>query len=376
LSDEFHVSTISYGNEQELTEKILLEAKVDVDKYVDKKLVNEVLDDLALKSTELFKKIDLLKNLTAAEKTTLQNLLKSDADLAKAFANAPEEMAGAWKLVRSSIAEGTLFAKDPKALKKLAEMMQPNSALRQKLGSNWEAKLSEALDRNRHLNCNGCGGTFNRGPKMHEFLSDFEFINLHFDETSDIGKRLHQWSKRKYLNGNEIPIGSGHISESHQFLNFLRKKNIKEVDIKNIDGAFFDDVATSKKYDIELKQGPTFYFELKNKNFLGMQNLDAHDISQVLGANGAFSKISKLEEYNWVAYLERFGENANSNTAEAHLKDLWKKVFENRKTEVFNAMNTELRESILGQGNALRFDLFEQAISNTNSNLYKFIKAK
>jgi hypothetical protein len=39
-------------------------------------------------------------------------------------------------------------------------------------------------------------------------------------------------------------------------------------------------------------------------------------------------------------------------------------------------MNTELRESILGQGNALRFDLFEQAISNTNSNLYKFIKAK
>lgn len=262
----------------------------------------------------------------------------------------------------------------------LAEMMQTNSAFRQKLGGKWEAKLSEALDRNRHLNCNGCGGTFNRGPKMDEFLNDFEFINLHFDETSDIGKRLHQWSKRKYLNGNDIPIGSGHISESHQFLNFLRKKGIKESDIKAIDGAFFDDIATSKKYDIELKQGPTFLFELKNKNFLGMQNLDAHDIQQVIGANGAFSKISKLEEYNWVAYLERFGENATAVSAEAHLKGLWKKVFTSKKTEIFETIwgNQNLKNSLFGnRGKTAAENYFNTLVDGAENNkIYSFIKSE
>ena len=63
LPNEFHISSISYGNEKELTEKILLEAKADVSKYVDKKLVNEALDDLAVQSTAFFKKIDALTNL-------------------------------------------------------------------------------------------------------------------------------------------------------------------------------------------------------------------------------------------------------------------------------------------------------------------------
>lgn len=46
----------------------------------------------------------------------------------------------------------------------------------------------------------------------------------------------------------------------------------------------------------------------------------------------------------------------------------------NDKQEIFSNMKTDLRESILGQGNANRFDLFEQAINNKDSNLYKIIE--
>lgn len=183
LPNEFHISSISYGNEKELTEKILLEAKAVVSKYVDKKLVNEALDDLAVQSTAFFKKIDALTNLTAAEKSTLKTLLEADADLAKAFGKAPEEMAGAWKLVRSSIAEGTQFAKDPKTLEKLAEMMQTNSSFRQKLGSSWEQELKEILEKNADLRCGTCG---NKGisslPAMDEVLDNLAQISRFSDK--------------------------------------------------------------------------------------------------------------------------------------------------------------------------------------------------
>ena len=183
LPNEFHISSISYGNEKELTEKILLEAKADVSKYVDKKLVNEALDDLAVQSTAFIKKIDALTNLTAAEKSTLKTLLEADADLAKAFAKAPEEMAGAWKLVRSSIAEGTQFAKDPKTLEKLGEMMQTNSSFRQKLGSSWEQELKEILEKNADLRCGTCG---NKGisslPAMDEVLDNLAQISRFSDK--------------------------------------------------------------------------------------------------------------------------------------------------------------------------------------------------
>ena len=70
--DEFHISSISYGNEKELTEKIKTEALKDVDGYVNKKNVKETVNELSLLKESKFvdgiisKKI--LKTITKYDK--------------------------------------------------------------------------------------------------------------------------------------------------------------------------------------------------------------------------------------------------------------------------------------------------------------------
>ena len=58
---------------------------------------------------------------------------------------------------------------------------------------------------------------------------------------------------------------------------------------------------------------------------------------------------------------------------ETQAKNAFKGLFEKNAEEVFGKMNVELRESLLGKGNAYRFDLFEKSILNTKSELYKFV---
>lgn len=65
-----------------------------------------------------------------------------------------------------------------------------------------------------------------------------------------------------------------------------------------------------------------------------------------------------------------------SKASETVVKNAFKDLFVDKKVEIFQTMPSQLRESILGSGNANRFDLFEQAINNTESNLYKFIKSE
>ena len=54
----------------------------------------------------------------------------------------------------------------------------------------------------------------------------------------------------------------------------------------------------------------------------------------------------------------------------------FRKMYEKNTEKVFEAMNSDFREGLLGKGNANRFDLFEQDIGNPNSDQYKFINLK
>jgi hypothetical protein len=267
-------------------------------------------------------------------------------------------------------------------------MISENSTFRSKFPDTWENKLSTAIERNRHLNCATCNGNFVRGANMDEFLKDFEFVQSHFEGGSDIGKRILNWSERRYKEGDDIPISAPQLSEAHQFLNFLRRNDIKEMDIKNIDGAFFDDLEISKKYDIELKNGNTIYFELKNKDFLSKAVLDKHDVEQVLGSTGAFSKIAAIGQYQWTAFLRRFGDGATSASAETHLKSLWKKAFQNTdptkgptSTDIFNT-NPNLWKQFdrVGGGKIEDVEDFQELINhstfNINQSIFSFIKAE
>ncbi|MEP0214828.1 MAG: hypothetical protein ABJD66_16540 [Cellulophaga sp.] len=70
---------------------------------------------------------------------------------------------------------------------------------------------------------------------------------------------------------------------------------------------------------------------------------------------------------------------ANKN----NLKELWKKAFQNTdtskgptKTEIFNNIDISLKQSLFGQNTNTQFQIFESVVNDTNSNLYKFIKAQ
>lgn len=69
-----------------------------------------------------------ITKLTTSEKTTLKTLLETDADLAKAFAKAPEEMAVAWKLLKDNGRDKLM--KKANAIESLMKI-QKNSKLKQ-----------------------------------------------------------------------------------------------------------------------------------------------------------------------------------------------------------------------------------------------------
>jgi hypothetical protein len=105
--------------------------------------------------------------------------------------------------------------------------------------------------------------------------------------------------------------------------------------------------------------------------------LSKQEIEQVLGAESAFSVKTKLSDYEWKVNPLR--KNANEN----NLKELWKKAFLNTdtrkgptKTEIFNNIDISLKLSLFGQNLNTHFQIFESVVNDTNSNLYKFIKAQ
>jgi len=78
------------------------------------------------------------------------------------------------------------------------------------------------------------------------------------------------------------------------------------------------------------------------------------------------TNFQKLQANGWT----------NQATALTNMKNQWKAVFLIRIDDMFTTMSLELKESILGIGNANRYDLFSQKIEDVESNLYDFIKVE
>jgi hypothetical protein len=339
LSDEFHVSTISYGNEQELTEKIILEAKADVDKYVDKKLVNEVLDDLALKSTELFKKIDLLKNLTAAEKTSLQNLLKSDADLAKAFANAPEEMAGAWKSLKGPHPN---LAKQADALEAFAKLKKNPSfdkmgltdeimASIQSYGtSTRKASYSEILN-----DLSKFGDFLHANPNTN--LENFDKILNILKRTDDVGNNYKQgvhWMIRD-LNTNGSLFAGKKIKFEHSIPNARPTTANSSIDLFCVN-------CNPPNLKVEYKSGPgsitssTIKEQFIERDLFNANSLDdiqwrmeGTEMTKEKLVNWLFENRSHLENLDFEKYNQLFETNFNKFTPKSSLSEKVIEYFSN-----------------------------------------------
>ncbi len=169
----------------------------------------------------------------------------------------------------------------------------------------------------------------------------------------------------------------------------------------------FGSVITQMKGTKSTRDGTNFMLDYMRRNSDDFDELSAFEFEYsneflnkadaVVGnTNFEFKSWSPSNPYSWgnfftgnggsytqfLRYLENTSEMDNlkyifngAKASETEVKQAFKNLFSgSKKTEIFNAMNPSLRENILGSGNAERFDLFLQAIENTDSNLYKFIK--
>jgi len=163
------------------------------------------------------------------------------------------------------------------------------------------------------------------------------------------------------------------------FLLFFGLLTLQQVHADNV-GKLFQTGNTSKSCDIyyKISADQEIFVELKNVDFSNINDLSVLNtgtismqrINQVIGANGAFSRITNLNQYQWVA-------TSLKNNDLNHLKQLWKKAFIENETTAFQTIwnNTELRGSLFGnRTEQLARNYFNTLINNENSIIFNFIK--
>ncbi|MFN8437339.1 MAG: hypothetical protein U0V72_06810 [Cytophagales bacterium] len=190
--------------------------------------------------------------------------------------------------------------------------------------------------------------------------------------TDGKAKKYFNWLNRQTAEAGDSAdiaknVANTSLAEMYQTIYELRRRGLKENDVKQF-GANYSTLANSRQSDILLESGK--HIELKNKEYTSGTTPSDQEIDQVIGQKGAFGNITTLADFEWVAFASR------GNT-DADLRTMWKTVFTNKKTEIFEAMKPELRESLFGDiSESKQVKEFEKLITNLDSNLYRFIKGE
>ena len=157
--------------------------------------------------------------------------------------------------------------------------------------------------------------------------------------------------------------------------------SLQQVNAKNI-GKLFQTGNTSKSCDIyyKISADQEIFVELKNVDFSNINDLSVLNtgtismqrINQVIGANGAFSRITNLNQYQWVA-------TSLKNNDLNHLKQLWKKAFIENAEDMFNNLGEAKMQQLFGMdGNfqVTNSTMFKNLLNNNETfrnNALKFI---
>jgi len=118
------------------------------------------------------------------------------------------------------------------------------------------------------------------------------------------------------------------------------------------------------RFDVELvqKQAGDLRF-LEYKSYADASGIQLSQFKSYL------QSINSLDELNYVFNASKL----SLSEAKAGMKSFFTKG--NSTQDIFQTMSNNLKENILGAGNAQRFDLFQNVVNNTNSTFYKFIKS-
>lgn len=351
-----------------------------LDNFPHAKAFVNSLDEVA--DVALINKLDDFIEATPAVRTKLNNYLNGASNDFKVALRQPNGI-DAWKLVDEAISPSvtTQFAKDPATLRKVSDMISEGSGFRAKFPNTWQQELSTIIEKNTILPCRSCGTpsglTAQRYP-MDEFLEQVDFFVAHYDVNAT-GKKFYNWLKRVGADGSGTMNAGGNIEEMYQTLYHIKSQNITNV----VDfGRRFP--KGTKEFDLFF--GGTKYTELKNVDFTkNPLSLDMQD--QLIF--GYFKNIATIDDLQWIAHFKKLqaGGWSTQAIAQTNLKNMWKTVFQKRKTEIFNTIwdNQSLRGSLFPNlpteitpivKQQYFTNQFDNLVNTTESILYNFIKVQ
>ncbi|CAM3289775.1 hypothetical protein [Empedobacter stercoris] len=364
-ANEVHVSSIYYGGDQKLTQKVLDGIKKE-GQYIDGNYVRKSLAELSDNFATLLSKIDNLPNLSAAERNALKADINTSAELKNLFVkniDKTDELSDAWKTVLNARGANSVLKKDVALINKVADLKKNNSFM-QNIGGN--DGLEKIIKNNVQAPCKSCGNSGSKYLKnMDEYLDDVEHFVTNFNNVSDAQRLI-----------TELKNGAQYTVEGGAFALRMFKENagglFTKGQVSAIDLRFSEDVLN--RFDVKFANG---FAEFKSYQIESISNVSINQLKQYLGAVD-LSKIENLHYYfDKQKLLKEYGTGSFNNINEATnaVKEKFKTIFTNKSDEIFSSLNQNIKNELGLTGLNARSS-FNDLISNTNSKLYNFIEIK
>ena len=354
---------LGYEVSQALADKGLVLEKLhklikDLDDGTVASLLNR-LDKTGLSGDDLNK---FVKDLTddAAFRSHFTNL--------DVVGDAVEKFKSAWKKASDIFPNGSKYITDVPALEKISNLAAEGSSFRNKLGSKWETALDDILKGANDLKCSTCGKKGRVGrSSIDQYLDDVDHFIKNFDVSKGgKGEVFYNWMT-KATNPT-----SGQLDELHQTIRDFAKRGIKESDVVDIGKQF---PIGTKKYDLQQIGGK--FTEYKNKDFVSHPlTASSGDVDQFI--NGYLKNVDNLDDLEWKACLDKLTNKGWTDAnALSKMKDQWKKVFESKADEIFDANPSLFNNYRLKDGTKITdselFEEFIEEVTETHS-IFNFVK--
>lgn len=198
-------------------------------------------------------------------------------------------------------------------------------------------------------------------------LENYVEVKYAFRNHSDLWRKIEMGT----LNTNAA------VREGTQHMLDVFKKNPNKYDPDKIEGLdlqfeeILDDICKNCRYDVKFKQVDNEQLPL----FAEFKSYNTDTWANIKNSNKFIKQFKRYLQEKDITKMDDLAYIINERKANINdVKKAFKELFDKEKEEIFKVMNEKTRESILGQGNANRFDLFKKAIDDHNSKMYSFIE--
>jgi len=205
---------------------------------------------------------------------------------------------------------------------------------------------------------------------MDEIIENFVEVGYYFRNNPDLWSKLQSGASHPFPAMQE---GSQHTLKTiKENPSKYAPEKIESFDLRFEELPADMDLYPSCRFNIRFKGG---YIGGDTPKFVEFKSYALSTWANIKNSPKFLQQFERyLQDISKITELQYIYNGAKAS--ETQVKTAFKELFLAKKVEIFDAMPYPLRESVLGINNAERFDLFELAIDNTGSNLYKFIKSE